>query len=61
MSAIHSSVGYYGQVTYRIHIFFSLKIINKNIHKNILKILDQNCISIEVNFLYFSTNQLKTE
>ena len=41
--------------------FFSLKIINKNLHKNILKILDQNRISIEVTFLYFSTNQLKTE
>ena len=39
--------------------FFSLKIINKNIHKNILEILDQNRISIEVTFLYFSTNQLK--
>ena len=34
--------------------------INKNIHKNILEILDQNHISIEVEFLYFSTNQLKT-
>ena len=41
--------------------FFSLKIINKNIHKNILEILDQNRISIKVTFLYFSTNQLKTE
>ena len=41
--------------------FFNLKIINpKNIHKNILEILDQNRISIEVTFLYFSTNQLKT-
>ena len=40
--------------------FFSLKIINKNIHQNILEILDQNRISIEVTFLYFSTNQLKT-
>ena len=29
-------------------------------HKNILEILDQNCISIEVIFLYFSSNQLKT-
>ena len=29
----------------RIYIF-SLKIIDKNIHKNILEILDQNCISI---------------
>ena len=29
-------------------------------HKNILEILDQNRISIEVTFLYFSTNQLKT-
>ena len=36
------------------------KIINKNIRKNILEILDQNRISIEVTFLYFSTNQLKT-
>ena len=27
---------------------------------NILEILDQNRISIEVTFLYFSTNQLKT-
>ena len=42
------------------HIFFSLKIINKNIHKNILEILDKNRINIEVTFLYFSTNQLKT-
>ena len=41
--------------------FFSLKIINKNIHKNILEILDQNRISIEVTFLYFSTNQLETQ
>ena len=40
--------------------FFSFKIINQNIHKNILEILDQNRISIEVTFLYFSTNQLKT-
>ena len=40
--------------------FFSLEIINKNIHKNILEIFDQNRISIEVTFLYFSTNQLKT-
>ena len=40
--------------------FFSLKMINKNIHKNILETLDQNRISIEVKFLYFSTNQLKT-
>ena len=28
-------------------------------HKNILEISDQNRISIEVTFLYFSTNQLK--
>ena len=42
--------------------FFSLKIINpKNIHKNILEISDQNRINIEVTFLYFSTNQLKTQ
>ena len=45
---------------YNIH-FFSLKISNKNIHKNILEILDQNRISIEVTFLYFSTNQLETQ
>ena len=31
---------------YIIHIFFSFKIINKNVHKDILEILDQNCISI---------------
>ena len=31
----------------------------KNIYKNILEILDQNHISIEVTFLYFSTYQLK--
>ena len=46
---------------YRIHNFFSLKIINpKKIHKNILEILDQNRINIKITFLYFSTNQLKT-
>ena len=32
----------------------------KNIHKNILEILDQNRINIEVTFLYFSINQQKT-
>ena len=31
---------------YRIHIFSSLKISNKNILKNILEIYDQNRISI---------------
>ena len=41
--------------------FFSTEISNKNIHKKILEILDQNRISIEVTFLYFSTNELKTE
>ena len=42
--------------------FFSLEIINaQNIHKNILEILDQNRINIKVTFLYFSTNQLKTQ
>ena len=47
---------------YRIHIFFSLKIINpKNIDQNILEISDQNRINIKVTFLYFSTNQLKTQ
>ena len=35
--------------------FFSLKIINKNAHKNILEILDR--MNIKVTFLYFSTNQ----
>ena len=30
-------------------------------HKNILEILDQNRINIKVTFLYFSTNQLKTQ
>ena len=41
--------------------FFSLKIINpQNIHKNILKISDQNRINIKVTFLYFPTNQLQT-
>ena len=39
------------------HTFFSLKIIySKNIHKNILEILDQNLINIEVTLLYFSIN-----
>ena len=33
----------------------------KNIHKNILEISDQNRINIKVTFLYFSTNQLKTQ
>ena len=41
--------------------FFSLDIINKNIHENILEILDQNHISIKVTFLYFSTNQVETQ
>ena len=42
--------------------FFSLKIINpQNIHKNILEISDQNHINIKVTFLYFSTDQLKTQ
>ena len=42
--------------------FSSLKIINpKNIHKNILEILDLNRINIKVTFLYFSTSQLKTQ
>ena len=40
--------------------FFGLNIFNKNTHKNIQEILDQNCLSIEITFLYFSTNQLKT-
>ena len=35
--------------------FSSLKIINKNICKNILEILDQNRIRVEI-----TTNQLKT-
>ena len=44
------------------YIFFNFKIINpKNLHKNIPEILDQNRINIEVTFLYFSTNQLKTQ
>ena len=30
-------------------------------NKNIQEILDQNRINIEVTFLYFSTNQLKTQ
>ena len=30
-------------------------------HKNIPEILDQNRINIKVTFLYFSTNQLKTQ
>ena len=51
---------FYKKIMWNTH-FFSLKIINKNIHKNILEILDQNRISIEVTFLYFSTNQLKTQ
>ena len=43
------------EIVYNSH-FFSLKIINpKNIHNNILEILDPNRISIEVTFLYFST------
>ena len=47
---------------YRIHIVFSLRIINsKNINKNILEISDQNRINIKVTLLYFSTNQLKTQ
>ena len=47
---------------YRIHIFFSLKIIKpKNIDKNIQEILDENHINIRVTLLYFSTNQLKTQ
>ena len=51
-----------GMNSYRIHIFFSLKIINsKNMNKNILEISDQNHINIEVTLLYFSTNQLKTQ
>ena len=29
-------------------------------HKNILEIWDQNRMSIEIQFLHFSTNQLKT-
>ena len=41
--------------------FFNLKIINKNIHKNILEILDQSRFNIKVTFLYFSTNQLETQ
>ena len=42
--------------------FFSLEIINpQNIHKNILEISDENRINIKVTFLYFSTNQLKTQ
>ena len=42
--------------------FFSLEIINpQNVHKNILEISDQNRINIKVTFLYFSTNQLKTQ
>ena len=45
---------------YRIYIFRP-KVNNKNIDKNILEILDQNRINIKVTFLYFSTNQLKTQ
>ena len=42
--------------------FFSLKIINpKNIRKNIQEISYQNRINIEITFLYFSTNQQKTQ
>ena len=49
----------YRSSKYRIHIFVSLKIINKNIYKNTLEILDQNCISIEVTFLYFFNQSAK--
>ena len=50
------------ELAYRIHIFFSLKIINsKNIDKNILENSDQNRINIEVTLLYFSTNLLKIQ
>ena len=41
--------------------FFSPKISNKNIYKNIVEILDQNRINIKATFLYFSTNQLETQ
>ena len=55
---IYSNCGI-NELFYDIEYTFNLKIINKNIHKNILEILDQNRFSIEVTFLYFSTNQLK--
>ena len=51
---------WFRNLVYRIHIFLALKN-QKNIHKKILEISDQNHINIEVTLLYFSTNQLKTQ
>ena len=47
-------------ISYRIHIFFSLKIINpKNRDKNIVEISDQNRINIKVTHLYFFNQSAK--